>query len=107
MGLALISVLSAAAVVAAPGAPAGVERAVYSACADLAAHADEFAPAQLRRLAELPPGIVTHAVYRVVRGCPVAEVLIKGQTFYVPSVVQWDGGPVTGSRIARHDHSGE
>lgn len=37
----------------------------------------------LKKLNELPPGIEEHAVYRLVNGCPVREVVYAGQTYYL------------------------
>jgi len=107
MGLALISVLAAAAAAAVPaGAPDAADGAA-AACRDLAAHADDLGSIPLRRLDELPPGQVTYAVYRVVRGCPVAEVLVSGRTYYVPSIVRREQRPTVGSRIVRRDRPGQ
>ena len=44
------------------------------------------APMRLKKLSELPPGVLQHAVYRVVAGCPVMEVVLKGQVYYAPSI---------------------
>jgi hypothetical protein len=42
---------------------------------------------QFRRLDQLPPGVLEHAVLRTVAGCPVREVRYRGQTYYVsPSI---------------------
>lgn len=104
MGLALISVLAAAAAAAAvpAGAPDAADGAA-AACRDLAAHAEDLDAVLLQRLDELPPASPVHAVYRVVRGCPVAEVLVSGRTYYVPSVVRREQQPLVGRRIVRHD----
>lgn len=105
MGVALLAAFAAATAVAVPGGAPGADKgAALSACRDLVAHADDLAPIKLRRLSELPPGVLVHAVYRVVRGCPVAEVLIKGETYYVPSVVRREDGPA--KRITRRDFNG-
>ena len=107
MDLVLVSALAAAAVAAAPGASDRAATAASSACRDLIANADDVAPIRLKMLGELPPAYRQHAIYRVVRGCPVAEILVDGQTYYVPSIVRPDGGPVIGNRIIRRDHPGE
>jgi hypothetical protein len=105
MSMALLAALAAATTVVAPGSAADTdEGAAFSACRDLAAHADDLGPMKFRRLSELPPGVLVHAVYRMVQGCPVAEVLVKGERYYVPSVVRREDGPAT--RAIRRDSNG-
>jgi hypothetical protein len=47
-----------------------------------------------KRLDQLPTGLLEHAVWRTVGGCPVREVVINGQTMYLtspsPKVVRLD-----------------
>jgi hypothetical protein len=38
-----------------------------------------------RRLDQLPWGVLEHAVWRTVGGCPVREIVFGGQTYYVAS----------------------
>ena len=55
----------------------------------------------LKKLGDLPPALEEHAVLRMVRGCPVLEVVYEGQIYYFQ-------GPVGGmeydlhGRVARH-----
>jgi hypothetical protein len=48
----------------------------------------------LKRLDKLPMGMLEHAVWRTVGGCPVREVVIGGQTMYLaspsPKIVRLD-----------------
>lgn len=101
MSVVLLLALAAATAVSVSAPDAG-DSAAVSACRDLVAHADDLGPIQLRRLNELPSGVLVHAVYRVVRGCPVAEVLVMGETYYVPSIVQREDR-LPGERISRRD----
>jgi|SRR6185312_14753169 len=38
-----------------------------------------------KRLDQLPWGVMEHAVWRLVDGCPVREIVFGGQTYYVAS----------------------
>jgi hypothetical protein len=38
-----------------------------------------------KRLDQLPKGVLEHAVWRTVGGCPVREIVFEGQTYYVVS----------------------
>jgi hypothetical protein len=38
-----------------------------------------------KRLDQLPWGVLEHAVWRTVSGCPVREIVFGGQTYYVAS----------------------
>jgi hypothetical protein len=38
-----------------------------------------------KKLNELPWGVMEHAVWRTVGGCPVREIVFGGQTYYVAS----------------------
>ena len=38
-----------------------------------------------RRLDQLPKGVLEHAVWRTVSGCPVREIVFDGRTYYVTS----------------------
>ena len=38
-----------------------------------------------RRLDQLPRGVMEHAVWRSVGGCPVREIVFGGQTYYLAS----------------------
>ena len=81
-------VLSPAA--AQPGPPFGLRfnfaqpPSAKEACAKLAERtvAPDGTPL-LRKLGDLPPGLVEHAVMRTVNGCPVREILFAGQTYYL------------------------
>ena len=56
-----------------------------------------------RKLNELPPGVLEHAVLRSVNGCPVREVVYNHQTYYVgPSAGALEKGPDVGSHIRRY-----
>ena len=37
----------------------------------------------LKKLGDLPPGLLEHAVLRIVQGCPVREIVFAGQTYYL------------------------
>jgi hypothetical protein len=43
-----------------------------------------FAP--ITKLGDLPPGVLEHAVLRIVDGCPVREIVYAGQTYYYPDI---------------------
>jgi hypothetical protein len=38
-----------------------------------------------KRLDQLPWGVMEHAVWRTVGGCPVREIVFEGQTYYLSS----------------------
>lgn len=40
-------------------------------------------PDGLKKLGDLPPGLLEHAVNRLVNGCPVREIVFGGQTYYL------------------------
>jgi hypothetical protein len=73
------------------------------ACARLATQALAPDGVPLKKLGELPPGLLEHAVWRTVGGCPVREIVFAGQTYYVqgssPQVERID--PVA-PRIKQH-----
>jgi hypothetical protein len=54
-----------------------------------------FAPGQLKRLEDLPPGLVTLTVMRTVGGCNVREIRYDGVTYYIPA------GPQGEAKIER------
>ena len=55
-----------------------------------------------RKLGDLPWGVLEHAVWRKVEGCPVREVVYKGQTYYVgPSIPKLESGPAVEQRQYR------
>ena len=57
----------------------------------------------LYKLTELPPGLLEHAVWRTVAGCPVREVVYKGHAYYMcSSVPKLDDRPLTGNRMRRY-----
>ncbi len=57
------------------------------ACAALTAKTSGPGGGVFKRLDELPPGVVEHAVLRSVNGCPVREIRFQGKTYYVgPSI---------------------
>ena len=58
--------------------------------------------APLKKLNELPPGLVEHAVLRVVNGCPVREVVFAGQTYYIGAADPHGVERLAGARIVRH-----
>jgi hypothetical protein len=64
-------------------APLGSD--TQAACAKLATRTVAPDGIPLRKLGELPGAIMEHAVWRTVAGCPVREVVYKGQTYYVTS----------------------
>ncbi len=60
----------------------------------------------LRKLGDLPWGLVEHAVWRTVAGCPVREIVWNGQTYYLDSSgPRLESGPAVGARLARPSHS--
>jgi len=58
-----------------------------------------------RRLDKLPWGVLEHAVWRTVGGCPVREIVFNGQTYYLSSgnaqIERLD--PAVGAQIQRRD----
>lgn len=69
-----------------PGKPPNVRRLgpdTTEACNKLAIQTVAPDGVPLRKLGDLPGAIMEHAVLRTVAGCPVAEVVYKGQTYYV------------------------
>jgi hypothetical protein len=40
-------------------------------------------PEALKKLGDLPPGLLEHAVNRLVNGCPVREIVWGGGTYYL------------------------
>ncbi len=38
---------------------------------------------QAKKLADLPPGLMEHAVLRSIHGCPVREIVFAGGTYYL------------------------
>lgn len=75
-----------------------------AACAKLETRTVAPDGTPFRKLNELPPGVIEHAVWRKVEGCPVREVVWRGQTYYVgsaePTILS---GPLQGSRLKRYD----
>ena len=91
-----------------PGRPFGsfILAPKVNLCAKLGAQA--VAPdgvRMFRRLDQLPNGVLEHAVWRTVGGCPVREIVFEGQTYYLaaanPQLERLD--PAT-NRIERHSH---
>jgi len=41
----------------------------------------DYAP--LKKLGDLPPGLLEHAINRLVNGCPVREIMAGGGTYYL------------------------
>ncbi len=72
----------------------GEENAVRTACESLLSRTSTIGSIQLKRLGDLPPGRLEHAVLRTIGGCPVAEVVWQGQTYYVPSILPSQNMPV-------------
>lgn len=74
-----------------------------AACAKFATQA--VAPDGVRffkKLNELPWGVIEHAVWRTVSGCPVREILYEGETWYLASnPPQLESGPATEGRMRR------
>ena len=66
-----------------PGSAAGREA---QACNALQIQTSGPAKAPFKRLGDLPPGFLQHAVLRTVEGCPVLEVVMHGQIYYAPSI---------------------
>ena len=58
--------------------------------------------APIMKLNELPPGVVEHAVWRTVNGCPVREVLFAGQTYYIEGANPQLEEQLQGRRIVQH-----
>jgi hypothetical protein len=65
-----------------------------AACARLANQTVAPDGVPLKKLGELPPALLEHAVWRRVGGCPVREIVFGGQTYYLqgsgPKVVRLD-----------------
>jgi hypothetical protein len=40
-------------------------------------------PDELKKLGDLPPALLEHAVNRLIDGCPVREIVFGGQTYYL------------------------
>jgi hypothetical protein len=59
-----------------------------------------------KRLDQLPKGVLEHAVWRSVAGCPVREIVFEGKTYYVASAnPQFERlDPAVGARIQRRDY---
>jgi hypothetical protein len=57
-----------------------------SSCANLSTKtvAPDGVP-MFKRLDQLPKGVMEHAVWRTVSGCPVREIVYGGQTYYLAS----------------------
>lgn len=56
-----------------------------------------------KKLNELPKGVLEHAVWRTVAGCPVREIRYQGETWYVTSNNPvLDDRPLTGGQIRRN-----
>jgi hypothetical protein len=68
------------------------------ACAHISQKTVDQHGAKLRRLDQLPWGLIEHAVLRSVGGCPVREVVYQGQVYWVPG---------TAPRVGRADPSGQ
>ena len=58
--------------------------------------------APIMKLNELPPGVLEHAVWRMVNGCPVREVLFAGQTYYIEGASPQLEEQLQGRRIIQH-----
>ena len=91
-----------------PSRPFGsfIQAPKVNTCAKLGAQA--VAPDGVRmfkRLDQLPNGVMEHAVWRTVGGCPVREIVFQGQTYYLsatdPQLERLD--PAT-NRIQRRSH---
>jgi hypothetical protein len=69
-----------------PGNLSGAFLAPPSACAKLSTRtvAPDGVP-MFKRLDQLPWGVLEHAVWRSVGGCPVREIVFGGQTYYLAS----------------------
>ena len=67
-------------------APAGhgLARSATEACQALAKRTEFDGKPLVRRLGDLPEAWLEHAVYRLVDGCPVREIVYRGQVYYVP-----------------------
>ncbi|MGZ3275540.1 MAG: hypothetical protein ACXU82_20480 [Caulobacteraceae bacterium] len=71
-----------------PGRPFGsfVQTPMVNLCSKL--DTQTVAPDGVRmfkRLDQLPKGMLEHAVWRTVGGCPVREIVFEGRTYYVTS----------------------
>jgi hypothetical protein len=89
--------LSPAAAQPSPGLDAGLARAPLpritsfsivapnplAACAKLAEKTVAPDGVPLKKLGELPPGLLEHAELRSVNGSPVREIVFAGQTYYL------------------------
>jgi len=78
-------------------------KAAEAACTRLMTNTVAPDGTPFRKLNELPWGVFEHAVWRQVDGCPVREVVYKGQTYYVgSSPPKLESGPAVGGRLADH-----
>ena len=70
-----------------PGIPALARQTASVACKALSQETVYKGSGQFKRLDQLPPAVLEHAVLRSVEGCPVREIVYQGQTYFVqPSV---------------------
>ena len=91
--LLLAAALAGAPAFTAPGSQ-NVAKAAEAACASLTTQTVAPNGVPFRKLNELPWGVVEHAVWRKVEGCPVREVVYKGKTYYVQSSMpKLESGP--------------
>jgi hypothetical protein len=56
----------------------------------------------LKKLGDLPPGLLEHAVVRIVNGCPVREIVYAGQTYYLDASPGGLERDLRGSRMRRY-----
>jgi hypothetical protein len=94
-----MNVLPVLLIAAASGAPSGasgpplappplLHPPVALACAHLANRTAGPHGAPFRRLGDLPPAQLEHAILRSIGGCPVREIVLPGGVRYIP-----DGNP--------------
>ncbi|HEY4031424.1 MAG TPA: hypothetical protein VGM25_13830 [Caulobacteraceae bacterium] len=73
-----------------------------AACATLATQTVGPDGVPFKKLNELPWGVLEHAVWRTVGGCPVREVIWRNHPYYVgPSIPRLENGPDTVDRTQR------
>ena len=75
-----------------------------AACAKLTTQAVAPDGIPLRKLGDLPGAIMEHAVLRTIAGCPVAEIVYKGQTYYVHGSSPQLEEDLRGSRIEHRNY---
>jgi hypothetical protein len=100
------AVAGSTAFAAQPPSSQDAAKAAEAACQRMTAQTVAPNGVPFKKLNELPWGVLEHAVWRKVGGCPVREVVYKGQTYYVGSSLPTvDRSPAVEGRYTRKtDH---